>query len=238
MLAPRLHESVTSAAEVLARGTPACPGVAAGTVVADSDAAEAAEGDAVLARPTTSPEDVPGMIAARAVVTERGGATSHAAVVTRALGRPSVVGVGDGETADWAGRQVTVDGSAGVVYAGVLATDEVRPEDVPGLEAAIDWARELSPVAVVDEAAGVLDLDAAGISLDPDAVLDADELAARMRGAGAVTGSVLSTEAGARAVLQSGVPTVVRLPGQHAAVLLLRLAQEATSSDNEEERAR
>ena len=118
-----------------------------------------------------------------------------------------------------------MDGSAGVVYAGVLATDEVRPEDVPGLEAAIDWARELRPVAVVDEATGVLDLDAEGISLDPDTVLDADELAARMRGAGAVTGSVLSTKAGARAVLQSGVPTVVRLPGQHAAVLLLRLAQ-------------
>ncbi len=62
-------------------------------------------------------------------------------------------------------------------------------------------------------------------------MLDADELAARMRGADAVTGSVLSTQAGARAVLQSGVPTVVRLPGQHAAALLLRLAQENVNLD-------
>ncbi len=61
------------------------------------------------------------MIAARAVVTERGGATSHAAVVTRALGCPSVVGVGEDATADWAGRNVTVDGSAGIVYAGLAA---------------------------------------------------------------------------------------------------------------------
>ena len=60
MLAPRLHEVGTAGAEVLARGTPACPGVAAGRVVADSDAAAEAEGDAVLVRPTTSPEDVAG----------------------------------------------------------------------------------------------------------------------------------------------------------------------------------
>jgi pyruvate,orthophosphate dikinase len=224
VLAPRLHESVTASAEVLARGTPACPGVASGTVVRDSD--DAAPGT-VLARPTTSPEDVGGMIAARAVVTERGGATSHAAVVTRALGRPSVVGVGDDVTAGWAGREVTVDGSAGFVYAGVLPTEEVRSSEVPGLDTLIDWARELSPVGVVDSAADVLDLDAAGFSLDPEAEPDVDALTERMRGAAAVTGSILSTPAGARAVLRSGVPVVVRLPGQHAAVLLLRLVQEA-----------
>ena len=94
-------------AEVLVRGVAACPGVASGRVVADADAAEAAADageDVVLARPTTSPEDVSGMIAARAVVTERGGSTSHAAVVTRALGRPSVVGVGDGATGGVGGR--------------------------------------------------------------------------------------------------------------------------------------
>ena len=87
----------------LARGVAACPGVAGGRAVADSDAAARPTGDTVLVRPTTSPEDVSGMIAARAVVTERGGSTSHAAVVTRALGRPSVVGVGEGVSAG-AGR--------------------------------------------------------------------------------------------------------------------------------------
>jgi pyruvate, orthophosphate dikinase len=159
-------------------------------------------------------------------------------VVTRALGRPSVVGVGDGATADWGAREVTVDGTAGLVYAGVLPTERVRPEEVPGLSDAIDWARELSPVDVVDQAVDVLDLDSEGMTLDPDEQVDVEALAERLRGAAAATGSILSTQAGARAVLQSGVPTIVRLPGQHAAVLLLRLAQEATSNDNEEERAR
>ncbi|HXD57951.1 MAG TPA: pyruvate, phosphate dikinase [Thermoleophilaceae bacterium] len=224
VLAPRLHESTTASAEVIARGTPACPGVAAGAVVTDSD--DAVEGT-VLARPTTSPEDVGGMIAARGVVTEHGGATSHAAVVTRALGRPSVVGVGDGMTAGWAGREVTVDGSAGVVYAGLLPTEEVRSSQVPGLDTLIDWAHELCPVGVVDSASEVLDLDEAGFALDPEQEPDEDALAERMAGAHAVTGSILSTAAGARAVLRSGVPVVVRLPGQHAAVLLLRLVQEA-----------
>ena len=107
-----------------------------------------------------------------------------------------------------------------------------------GSGAAIEWARELSPVAVVDEADDVLNLDSEGMTLDPDEQVDVDALAERLRAAVAATGSILSTQAGARAVLQSGVPTIVRLPGQHAAVLLLRLAQEATSNDNEEERAR
>jgi len=227
VLAPRLHQSVTDGAELIARGTPACPGVAAGAVVQDADAAEAASGDVVLARPTTSPEDVSGMTAARAVVTERGGSTSHAAVVTRALGRPSVVGVGEGVTADWAGREVTVDGSAGVVYAGVLDTEEVRLADVPGLERVVEWARELSPAEVVDEASGALDLDGLGVTLEPGVELDVDELTRRMSGARAVSGAVLGTPAGARAAVAAGVPAVVCKPGQPAPVLLLSLAQAA-----------
>jgi pyruvate,orthophosphate dikinase len=228
VLAPRLPASATSGAEVIARGTPACPGVASGIVVPDAERTVAATGEVVLARPTTSPEDVAGMIAARGVVTERGGSTSHAAVVTRALGRPSVVGVGEGVTAGWEGREVTVDGSAGVVYGGVLATESVRSEDVPGLELVAEWARQLCPVAVVDEAPEILNLDEAGINLDPDA--DTELLIERLRGAPAVAGSVLSTSAGARAVLRSGVPVVVRLPSQHAVVLLLALVQAGTQS--------
>jgi pyruvate,orthophosphate dikinase len=223
VLAPRLSDTVVADAHVLAHGVPACPGVASGVVVDDADAAEEADGDVVLARPTTSPEDVRGMIAAVAVVTERGGATSHAAVVTRALGRPSVVGVGAGVTARWAGSEVTVDGSRGVVYAGRLATQSVSSEQVPGLEQLTAWARELCPVEVVDRAEDVLDLDAAGMSIDPHEPRDVDGVAERIRGATAVSGSILSTDPGARAVLQSGVRTIVCLPGQHEAVLLLRL---------------
>jgi pyruvate,orthophosphate dikinase len=225
VLAPRLSAATVAGAEVLARGTPACPGVAGGRVVPDAGAAEAATGDAVLVRPTTSPEDVAGMIAARAVVTERGGSTSHAAVVSRALGRPSVVGVGEGATAGWGDREVTVDGRAGVVYAGLLATEEVDVADVAGLAELVDWAAARSPVAVVDDADDVLDLDAGGVGLDPDARVDVDELAGRLQGARAARGAVLATAGGARAVLRGGLPTVVRAPGQHRAALLLRIVQ-------------
>jgi pyruvate,orthophosphate dikinase len=226
VLAPLLADEVTAGAEVIAKGTPACPGVASGRVVAHSDDAELADDDVVLARPTTSPEDVAGMIGARAVVTERGGATSHAAVVTRALGRPSVVGVGENMTAGWTGRQVTVDGSKGVVYAGRLSTSDVPVEDIPGLASLIEWAREQSPAEVVETGRDdALDLDAAGHTVAPDAAPDVDALAEAMRGASAVRGSVLSTAEGAAAVVRSGVPTVVALPGQHIATLLLRLVQ-------------
>jgi pyruvate, orthophosphate dikinase len=234
VLAPRLAEAEIARAKVLARGIAACPGVASGVAVADSDAAGEAEGDVVLTRPTTSPEDVSGMIAARAVVTERGGSTSHAAVVTRALGRPSVVGVGEGETAALAGRELTVDGSAGVVYAGILPTAEVDTDVVPGLAELIEWARELSPVEVVDAASGALDLDAGGAALD-EAAPDVAILTDALRGAPAARGTALATGEGARAVLLAGVPTIERLPGQHQAALLLRLAQERANLDDEEE---
>jgi len=225
VLAPRLAEDVAAAAEVVARGVAACPGVAGGRAVADSDAACEATDETVLVRPTTSPEDVSGMIAARAVVTERGGSTSHAAVVTRALGRPSVVGVGEGVSEALAGSELTVDGSAGVVYAGRLPTEEVDPASVPGLTQLLGWAEELSPVEVVEEDDGALDLDAEGAALDEGAP-DPAELAERLQGAAAARGSVLASAAGARAVLLAGVPRVVRLPGQPAAALQLRLAQE------------
>ena len=235
VLAPRLSEEVQALAAVLARGIPACPGVASGRVVLDPDAAEASKVDVILARPTTSPEDVPAMIAARGVVTEAGGSTSHAAVVTRALGRPSVLGVGEGVTAEWEGAEVTIDGSAGVVYAHRLHTTEVRYEEVPALETLVAWARELSPADVVEQAPDALDLDRLGVEFDAQGGLDVDDLAGHMRGATAVTGSMLASADGARAVLRAGVPTVVRRPGQKEAVLLLQLVQ-ARGQDDKEER--
>ncbi len=166
VLAPRLSPEVAAAATKIAEGTAACPGVASGRVVCDADEAESAEDGCVLVRPTTSPEDVSGMIAACAVVTEKGGATSHAAVVTRALGRPSVVGVGEGVTSAWAGRKITVDGSTGAIYDGVLGTEAAAVADVPGLEHLLEWAAVVSPVTVVDAGdspTGLVDLDAAGV---------------------------------------------------------------------------
>jgi pyruvate,orthophosphate dikinase len=212
VLAPRVSAAAAAAAEVVAKGIAACPGVAAGVAVDDSDAACEAEVDVVLTRPTTSPEDVSGMIAARAVVTERGGSTSHAAVVTRALGRPSVVGVGEGMTAPLIGAELTVDGSAGVVYRGILETEEVDPASVPGLETLIEWAREASPVEVV--------ADAGEGSIDPDAVGTSDDV---------------STPEGARAAIKAGTARVGKLAGQHEAALLLRFAQEKSNLKHEEE---
>jgi len=212
VLAPRVSPAAAAAAEVVAKGIAACPGVAAGVAVDDSDAACEAEGDVVLTRPTTSPEDVSGMIAARAVVTERGGSTSHAAVVTRALGRPSVVGVGAGMTAPLIGVELTVDGSAGVVYRGILETEEVDPASVPGLETLIEWAREASPVEVV--------ADAGEGSIDPDVVGTSDDV---------------STPEGARAAIKAGTVRVGKLAGQHEAALLLRFAQEKSNLEHEEE---
>jgi pyruvate,orthophosphate dikinase len=212
VLAPRVSAAAAAAAEVVAKGIAACPGVAAGVAVDDSDAACEAEVDVVLTRPTTSPEDVSGMIAARAVVTERGGSTSHAAVVTRALGRPSVVGVGEGMTAPLIGAELTVDGSAGVVYRGILETEEVDPASVPGLETLIEWAREASPVEVV--------ADAGEGSIDPDAVGTSDDV---------------STPEGARAAIKAGTARVGKLAGQHEAALLLRFAQEKSNLEHEEE---
>ncbi|MFF7490122.1 pyruvate, phosphate dikinase [Streptomyces luteogriseus] len=120
----------------LAHGVPASPGAAVGAVVFDSDAAvrRAAGGQhTVLVRRETTPEDLPGMIAAQAVLTSRGGKTSHAAVVARGMGKVCVCGA-DALVIDSAARQfttpagaavregdtVSVDGTAGTVYLGAV----------------------------------------------------------------------------------------------------------------------
>lgn len=152
LLTPVIEPDAASSSTVVATGLPACPGVGAGVVVGDSDAAEDAadEGqDVVLARETTSPDDVGGMIAARAVITEQGGSTSHAAVVSRELHTPCVVGCGKGTLLSLVGSEVTVDGSTGTVYAGLLPM--THPSETAGSEMAtlFEWARERSPIEVL-----------------------------------------------------------------------------------------
>lgn len=228
VLNPRLAPGAENAT-VLARGEPACPGVASGVVVTGSDAANAAQAegrDVVLVRPTTSPEDIAGMIASRAVVTEAGGSTSHAAVVTRALGRPCVVGVGQGTTDGWAGRTVTVDAANGLVYAGSLPTVEVRVEDDPAVSRLMQWAQEACPVQVVDQVdTDLVDLDEAGVVLDTSGSTDRAALAAALRGCRCARGSILASAVGAEAVLDADVQMVVTGTGQHRLSLLLHLAQ-------------
>ncbi|WP_227980562.1 pyruvate, phosphate dikinase [Nocardia spumae] len=139
----RPASTAADAGQALARGESACPGVAFGLVVTDPDEAEAraqAGEDVILVRPTTSPDDLPGMIAARAVVTESGGATSHAALVSRELGRPCVVGCGPGVVAALAGRRVTVDGGAAVVWDGEVAGGAVDPAALDDVRRLAAWA--------------------------------------------------------------------------------------------------
>ena len=144
ILSPRIGAEVRGAATVLARGEPASPGVAFGRIVTDIDEAEAlsAQGiPVVLARITTDPNDVAGMIAASAIVTEIGGATSHAAVVSRELYKPCVVGCGEGTVDRLRGREVTVDGSTGDVFAGVLELTETPENSLAELARVAEWER-------------------------------------------------------------------------------------------------
>lgn len=111
--------------QLIAAGTPASSGCAVGEVVYSSlRAVELAKAGrkVVLVRPDTSPEDLPGMLAAVAVVTARGGMSCHAAVVCRGLNRPAVVGASGHLTAVGVqpaeGTVVSVDGTSGMVYFG------------------------------------------------------------------------------------------------------------------------
>lgn len=221
LLLPRLAEGAADGAEVLARGEGACPGVAVGVLVADADEAErraAAGEDVILVRKTTSPDDVHGMIAARAVVTEQGGATSHAAVVSRALGRPCVVGVGEGAVSS-AGRVVTVDGGVGAVYAGALAT-EVPSEDADvRLATVIGWAAAASQVRVIGFGEG-----RDHVAIDIDAALaegDSAGFAARIGTAASVRGSALANPEVARAARRAGVTTIITEPRLPALLAML-----------------
>src|SRR6266516_1019848 len=143
LLLPRFDENEKrKAAEegrLLAKGLNASPGAASGKAVFDADRAEAmgkAKVPVVLVRPETSPDDVHGMLVAKGILTARGGATSHAAVVARGLGLPCVAGtegirvndeerlfrVVDSDIVIREGDDISIDGATGEVFAGVIKT--------------------------------------------------------------------------------------------------------------------
>lgn len=149
LLAPALQPETRLAARLLAKGLPACPGVATGTAYTDvEEALRAAErGERViLVRDHTRPDDVSGMLAAEGIVTEVGGATSHAAVVSRELGRVAVVGCGAGVAAVLAGKKITVDGAKGEVREGNLPLSAWSESDTAELRELADIARRISPL--------------------------------------------------------------------------------------------
>jgi pyruvate, orthophosphate dikinase len=139
--------------DLFARGLPASPGAACGIVAFSADEAEQYAHDGknvILCRVETSPEDIKGMIAARGILTARGGMTSHAAVVARGMGRPCVSGAGTlvidlkNKTMRCGGREIregdiiTVDGSTGDVMLGEVQT--LQPELSGDFNALMVWA--------------------------------------------------------------------------------------------------
>jgi pyruvate,orthophosphate dikinase len=154
-LVPRLDEKSTKV-EVLATGLPASPGAAVGQIVFTADAAvekagHGAKNPVILVRAETTPEDIHGMEVAKGILTSRGGMTSHAAVVTRGMGKCCVAGAGDidvnektremrvkGQTfkeGDW----ISLDGTTGRVIKGKLNSLDPSPDD-PELQKFMEWA--------------------------------------------------------------------------------------------------
>ena len=117
-------DSADETAEVLLTGQPASPGVGVGIIRVVHDPRDidiVKQGDILVAEMTT-PDFVPAMKRASAIVTERGGRTCHAAIVSRELGIPCVVGAHNATTQLAVDREVTVDGSGGKIYAGRAET--------------------------------------------------------------------------------------------------------------------
>ncbi|MGJ3239179.1 MAG: pyruvate, phosphate dikinase [Anaerolineae bacterium] len=158
-----LHPMIdpSHAVQELTIGLPASPGAATGRIVFDPDEAEkyTEEGEQViLVRNETSPEDFHGMVAAQAILTVRGGMTSHAAVVARGMGTPCIVGAGDitlsmeqgvmsvGDVTLRRGDWITVDGSTGRVINGQVPT--VEPDLSGDFQTLMRWADETRRLGV------------------------------------------------------------------------------------------
>ena len=159
LLHPTFDEASTK--DVIAEGLPASPGAATGQVVFNSQEAEtqAAEGQQViLVRQETSPEDIGGMDAAQGILTARGGASSHAALVARGMGKCCVAGcesiaidyhqelfTANGKTVkkgDW----ISIDGSSGQVMLGQVPT--VEPSFSSAFGTMMGWADDKRRLAV------------------------------------------------------------------------------------------
>lgn len=137
----KVEEKVEETGKVLVRGVPASPGVASGRVkvaLTVEEAAKKMEKGDILVTKMTDPDWVPYMKIASAIVTDEGGMTAHAAIVARELGIPAVVGTGNATEVLKDNMVVTVDGSRGVVYSGVIEREKEKPEEKAGVKAAIE----------------------------------------------------------------------------------------------------
>lgn len=190
LLLPRFDEEAKDQAitrgDMLATGLNASPGAASGKAVFNPDRAAqlGAQGeDVILVRMETNPDDVHGMLLAKGVLTARGGATSHAAVVARGLGKPCVAGC-DALVVDYGSNSCTIntrtideltdisiDGTTGEVFIGSLPTGEANFADEANLNTILQWADEARKLGVwtnadtPEDAQRALDFGAQGIGL-------------------------------------------------------------------------
>ena len=172
LLHPQFSESVKAAAraderQLVSKAVNASPGAAVGQAVFDADTAEkwAKSGkNVIMVRPETKPDDVHGMIAARGILTSRGGATSHAAVVARQFGTPAVCGADvlqinveqrlftvqqenrlvEVHEGDW----ISIDGGTGEVFMGTLETRDPDFESETELNTLLSWADRVRVLGV------------------------------------------------------------------------------------------
>jgi pyruvate,orthophosphate dikinase len=163
-LVPRLDEKSTKV-EVLATGLPASPGAAVGQIVFTAEEAVkkaghgAKKNPVILVRAETTPEDIQGMEVAAGILTSRGGMTSHAAVVTRGMGKCCVAGAGDIQVDERAkqmrvkgqvfkeGDWISLDGTSGRVIKGKLSTLEPSTDDAD-LQKLLGWAEPFRKIGV------------------------------------------------------------------------------------------
>src|ERR1022692_1726656 len=163
-LVPGLDEKSTKV-EVLATGLPASPGAAVGQIVFTAEEAVkkaghgAKKNPVILVRAETTPEDIQGMEVAVGILTSRGGMTSHAAVVTRGMGKCCVAGAGDVQVDERAGEMrvkgqvfkegdwISLDGTSGRVIKGKLNTLEASSDDAD-LQKLLGWSEPFRKIGV------------------------------------------------------------------------------------------
>jgi pyruvate, orthophosphate dikinase len=188
LLRAQFDPNARKGAQRVAKGLNASPGAAVGRAVFNADTAVewVARGEkVVLVRVETSPDDFHGMAVAQGILTARGGATSHAAVVARQIGKPCVAGCAElvvdygtltarssvSEVSFGEGDWISVDGSTGEVFVGALPTVEARFEDQPELQQILGWADKIRRMQVwtnadkPEEAAQARGYGAQGIGL-------------------------------------------------------------------------
>ena len=159
LLHRRIDDSVPKT--ILAKGLPASPGAATGQVVFNADEAEQLGNEGrkvILVSPETTPDDIHGMVASQAILTSRGGMTSHAAVVARGMGKACICGCEAlkidmkgkfftvGDTVVRHGDVITIDGSTGEIMLGEIPM--IDPELSEEFQQLLTWADEERKIGV------------------------------------------------------------------------------------------